>query len=280
MIELYELRQFAAFGETGTLSEAAEVLHLSQPALSRNMKKIEDDLGITLFERKKNKLALNENGEYVLALVQRLLADADSLTVKARDFDRRHRTISLGACAPAPIWRLTPLISNLYPHMALQTELDDDRRLLTDLESGVYQLVVVHAVPEGAQFHFRECGRESLMFSLPENHRFAGRESLTFAEMNGESMLLFSEIGFWDFVRSEKMPDSRFVTQSDRVSFAELVLASSLPSFASDVAVRHFLETPEGRVNVPISDPEATVTYYLVCKKEKRKDFAGLFSAL
>ena len=57
MIELYELRQFAAFGEAGTLSGAAETLHLSQPALSRNMKKIEDDFGITLFERKKNKLS-------------------------------------------------------------------------------------------------------------------------------------------------------------------------------------------------------------------------------
>ena len=40
MIELYVLRQFAAFAEAGTLSEAAEVLHLSQPALSRNMKKL------------------------------------------------------------------------------------------------------------------------------------------------------------------------------------------------------------------------------------------------
>ena len=59
MIELYELRQLAAFAEAGTLSEAAEVLHLSQPALSRNMKKLEEDLGISLFERSKNNLELN-----------------------------------------------------------------------------------------------------------------------------------------------------------------------------------------------------------------------------
>lgn len=38
MVELYELRQFVAFANAGTLSEAAEILHLSQPALSRNMK--------------------------------------------------------------------------------------------------------------------------------------------------------------------------------------------------------------------------------------------------
>ena len=52
MIELYVLRQFAAFAEAGTLSEAAEVLHLSQPALSRNMKKLEEDLGVILRTKK------------------------------------------------------------------------------------------------------------------------------------------------------------------------------------------------------------------------------------
>lgn len=63
MFELYELRQLITFAETGTLSKAAEILHLSQPALSRNMKKLEEDLGLTLFERTKNKLSLNKNGE-------------------------------------------------------------------------------------------------------------------------------------------------------------------------------------------------------------------------
>lgn len=89
MIELYVLRQFAAFAEAGTLSEAAEVLHLSQPALSRNMKKLEEDLGVILFERKKNKLELNQNGFYVLDLTRTLLENADALAKKAQDFDRK-----------------------------------------------------------------------------------------------------------------------------------------------------------------------------------------------
>lgn len=121
MIELYELRQFATFADTGALSGAAEILHLSQPALSRNMKKLEDELGIILFERKKNKLELNENGEYVLKLAKELLESADSFAAKARDFD---------SC---------PLISNIFPHMTLQTEMDDNRRVLTDLENNVYK---------------------------------------------------------------------------------------------------------------------------------------------
>ena len=83
IFELYELRQLITFAETGTLSEAAEILHLSQPALSRNMKKLEEDLGLTLFERTKNKLSLNKNGKYVLELAKKLLEDADSLAEKA-----------------------------------------------------------------------------------------------------------------------------------------------------------------------------------------------------
>ena len=279
MVELYVLRQFAEFASAGTLTEAAELLHLSQPALSRNMKKLEDDLGILLFTRSKNKLEMNENGKYVLGLAEKLLDDADSLAVKAREFDRRNRSIVLGICAPAPVWRLASLISNIYPHMLLQTETADDGRLFTALENNVYQLIATHKKPEGTQLFWKECGKEVLMFALPIGHRYAKRKSLSFAEMNGENMLLMSDIGFWNFVRSEMMPNSRFLMQSDRFSFNELVQASSLPSFTSDLAEK-YSEIASGRINVPISDKEAVVTYYLVCKTEKKKEFMPLFSSL
>lgn len=279
MLELYTLGQFVAFADCGTLSEAAESLHLSQPALSRNMKKLEEDLGVTLFIRRKNRLELNENGKYVLELAKNLLAEADFLTAKVREFDRKNRTLTIGVCAPAPIWLLTPFLYNLYPHMTIQAEMADEGRLLEGLTNRNYHLAAMQRQPEEPQFFSRECGRELLMFSLPRGHRYARRKSLSFSEMNGENMLLMSDIGFWDFVRAEKMPDSRFLIQNGRSSFHELVEASSLPAFTSDLAEK-YIETGSGRVNIPISDPEADVTYYLVCRKEDRKEFQALFSAL
>mgnify|MGYP000561933284 CR=1 FL=1 len=278
MIEFYELRQFAEFATTGTLSEAAENLHLSQPALSRNMKKLEDDLGITLFERKKNKLILNENGKYVFELARKLLDDADSFASKARDFDRRNRTISIGICAPAPVWRLAPMISNIYPHMTLQTKIDEDERLLKDLDNNVYQLIVTHEKPSGKQYYYTECGAETLMFALPKGHKYARRKALSFSEMNGENMLLMPDIGFWSFVR-DKMPDTRFLEQNDRYSFNELVQASSLASFTTDLAEK-YTEIPSGRISVPISDDEAKAIYYLVCKNDKKSAYKQLFASL
>ena len=279
MIELYELRQFVVFADCGTLSEAAEVLHLSQPALSRNMKKLEEELGIPLFFRRKNRLELNENGTYVLGLAKQLLSDADSLADKARDFDRKHRTIALGVCTPAPSWLLTPLLNSLYPGKTVQTETADEEALLSGLKNATYQLIVLPEKIEGNDYFIKECGHETLVFALPKGHRYARRKSLSFAEMNGENMLLMNDIGFWNFVQTEKMPDSRFLTQSDHFTFNELVEASSLPSFTTDLANK-YIRSGRGRIEIPISDPEASVTYYLICRKEARKEYQALFSSL
>ena len=278
MIELYELRQFA---ECGTLSEAAEKLHLSQPALSRNMKKLEEDLGVPLFVRRKNKLELNENGQYVLTLAKELLSDAQEFTKKVQSFDRKNRTISLGLCAPAPGWLITPVLGSLYPEKTLQTEIVEESQLLSGLEDGTYQLIALSHKPEGEQYFAKECGRESLMFALPKGHRYARRKSLSFAEMNGENMILMNNIGFWNYVHAETMPASRFLIQSDRFSFNELVRSSSLPSFTTDLA-KKYLETADLRdlrIEVPVSDPEASVTYYLVCLKKAQKEYRALLAA-
>ena len=161
----------------------------------------------------------------------------------------------------------------------LQTEIAEEKLLLSGLDNGTYQLIALSHKPEGEQYFSKVCGKESLMFTLPKGHRFIRRKSLSFAEMNGENMILMNDIGFWNFVPTEKMPDSRFLTQSDRFSFNELVRSSSLPSFTTDLA-KKYLDTENLRVEVPVSDPEASVTYYLICLKDSLKEFRGLFSAL
>ena len=62
MIEIYLLEHLLAFNEYGTLSAAAEHLNIAQPSLSRSMQKLEGTLNVTLFERQKNRIILNETG--------------------------------------------------------------------------------------------------------------------------------------------------------------------------------------------------------------------------
>ena len=83
MIETYQLEQLVTFAEYKTLSKAAEVLHISQPSLSRTMQPLEAETGVTLFERQKNRLALNENGQLVKSV--KAVKCGDSLTVRMSD---------------------------------------------------------------------------------------------------------------------------------------------------------------------------------------------------
>jgi DNA-binding transcriptional LysR family regulator len=83
-MELYQLRGFAAVAEIGHLTRAAERLHLSQPALTAQIKALEDELGVQLFERGRGGMSLTAAGKRLLPEATKVLADAASLHGKAR----------------------------------------------------------------------------------------------------------------------------------------------------------------------------------------------------
>ena len=123
MIEIYLLEQLAAVAEHGTLIKAAEALYLSQPALSRSMKKLETQLGVSLFDRDNSKITLNKTGQYAVEYARRILELDREMCEGVADFDRRQRTVSVGACAPFPLGELTPVIQERFVEMAVTTEL-------------------------------------------------------------------------------------------------------------------------------------------------------------
>ncbi len=78
------------------------------------------------------------------------------------------------------------------------------------------------------------------------------------------------------------MPSSRFLVQTDEFEFEELIRESSLPCFTTNLAGRD-LELLTGRVQIPVSDPEANITYYAVCEKKDtilRKLITGISGSL
>ena len=87
MIDIHLLEQFHAFAEYGTLSEAAEKLHTSQPALTRSMKKLEGELGVDLFIRSKNQLRLNETGLHAARYAEDVLKADSAFESKVKSYD-------------------------------------------------------------------------------------------------------------------------------------------------------------------------------------------------
>lgn len=261
MIEIYQLTQLTAIARHGTLSKAAEELHLSQPALSRSMQKLENELQVSLFIRQKNKIEFNENGKMAVEYAEKILNQLQTMSEQIRYLDRSRHTISIGSCAPAPLWEIIPVLSDLYPDMTISTEMKENEVLLRGLTDKTYQMIILPYQVEMDGIQCVKYGEEHLFFSLPPAHPLSASKALYLKDLNGETMLLRSKIGFWNHIHKEKMPDTHFLIQEENFAFDELVKASALPSFTSDLVMKREGTVPN-RVMVPISDKEANVTYY------------------
>lgn len=278
MFELYQLEQLLAVAACGTLSNAAEQLHISQPALSRSMQRLEAELQVSLFTRQKNKIELNENGRMAVDYARKIMEQSQDMISRIQAFDRSQRTILFGACAPAPLWEIPALLSDLYPEMTISSEIRENDVLLQGLREDVYQLIVLPFPVDEPGMICAKYGEEHLFFSLPPAHPLSGSKALYMKDLNGETMLLRNRLGFWRELTVRKMPDTRFLEQED-VAFDELVKFSALPSFATDVVLNR-----EGnhvnRVNIPILDEEANVSYYCLCKSGGRTDLSGFIKSI
>ena len=257
MIETYLLEQLAAFAKFGTLSEAANKLYVSQPALSRSMRKLEQIFGVELFSRSRNRIALNDNGKLAASFAQKILNKQAEMVNAVREFDKKSRTISVGSCAPVPLEQIRYLLAQEFPNMAISTELNGGKNLLRDFQNDAFQLIILHKKPDGETFWVKKISSEKLFISLPPEHPLANSAGIYLEELNGLSVLLYSKIGFWYDLCVEKAPRVRFLTQNDSAVFEELVNASEIPSFTTDIFIEAGM-APENRVNVPILDAEAS----------------------
>lgn len=264
MIEMFLLEQLTAFARYGTLSGAAKALNITQPALSRSMKKLEDAVGVPLFDRSKSKIALNETGKVAAAYAEKVLEANREMIEKTVAFDRSRRTIVLGACAALPISLLLPILQKVYPGMAVTSEIFGDAMLIRGLKNQVYQLAVLHQIPEDKDIFYQPFTEEQLSITLPPDHPLASRTQVTFQELNGMNILAHSYSGFWLDICRKHLTKGRLLTQDSIDTLYELVDFSSLPAFSSDRAMEHG-PGAEGRVTVPICGEDAHAVYYLAC---------------
>lgn len=267
MIDLNELEQLVAFADMGTLSMAAEKLHISQPTITRTMQHLEETFGVSLFIRGKNRILLNDTGIKAVEQARQLLSAADDALKRVREFDQSLHTITVNSCAPAPLWYILPALSSAYPHMTISSSLKEIPAILENLNSGSCRLAIFPINIQLDDHISIPFLKESLFICVPPSHALSAKSSVTFSEINGFNFLLRSEIGFWDEMCRVQMPSSRFLVQKDEFAFNELVKESSLPCFTTNL-VSDEKQIFADRIKIPVTDPEANVTYFLVCRSK------------
>jgi len=123
-VELYQVRSFVAVAEHGHLTRAAEKLNVSQPAVSAQIKSLEEEFGVELFERRPSGMVLTAAGKRLLATAQQLLATAQALRNEARAINNAVAGIvRMGTLSDPQVIRIGELISaavECYPLIEIQ----------------------------------------------------------------------------------------------------------------------------------------------------------------
>jgi LysR family transcriptional regulator, cys regulon transcriptional activator len=185
-MDLRQLRSLVTLAETGfSVSQAAERLHLVQPAVSQHLKQLEEELGVRLFQRNgKRLLGLNETGQTVLAYAREALAAAGNIVAVGRDHTQEETgVLRIAATHTQARYVLPPVIrkfSREYPGVALEIHQGTPAQLIDMvLRDAVDLAVCTEGLGDHTALTAVPCYRWNRCLIAPNGHPVIPREPLT-----------------------------------------------------------------------------------------------------
>lgn len=262
MIENYLLEGLVAFAQSGTLAKAAQQLSVTQPALTRSMKKIEEELGVTLFDRQPNKITLNETGQFAAREAQKLLWTNQAYGIKVQNFAQSHAGIKLATDAPGPLIIARALHDQ---QLSLSDQFVSAKNEPELLKNSQFTVLLLNHEIAGSEFEAAYLGSENLAVNVPVDSKFAKSPQLRFRDMAGTTFLVSNFVGFWHHIFQEQIPNARFIYQGDSVEYSELLAHSNFPFFSTNLTVlddQWGQDLPTDRVTIPFTDEIAHQKFY------------------
>ncbi len=184
-MELFQLEQFLAAARLENITRAAEELSLTQPALSKNIKALENELGYPLFSHVGRSIALNENGRILEKHAKRAFAALQDARAELYEFNQKQAS-SISICVHAAS-HLIPqmLVDYKQAHPAITFSLSQE--LSGEAAGRPFDFIIDASLsPAAGGGGSLTLVREELLVALPRNHRLAKRKRLALSELKDE----------------------------------------------------------------------------------------------
>ncbi len=241
---LTELRYIVAVARERHFGRAAEACFVSQPTLSVAIKKLEEELGVALFERGAGEVAPTPVGARIVAQAQRVLEQAQAIKEIAKaGKDPLTGPLKLGiiyTIAPYLLPQLVKVLHKRTPQMPLVIQENYTHVLREWLKQGDIDAAILALLFEEPGFTIRSLYDEPFVVALPREHRWASRKSIAADELERETMVLLGAGHcFRDHVLEACPELSRFQTGADGVqrSFEGSSLETIRQMVASGIGV-------------------------------------------
>ncbi|MBX9738953.1 MAG: hydrogen peroxide-inducible genes activator [Beijerinckiaceae bacterium] len=196
-MNLRDLRYVLAVADLSHFGRAAEACHVSQPTLSGQILKLEEELGVSIFERVGRSVRVSRVGEEIVAHARRAVAAADSILSTAQaGRDPLEGSLRLGiipTLGPYLMPFILPEAARRLPLMPLMLVEDQTERILEPLREGRLDAALIASDPAAGQLVEETLFDEPFWLVLPAGHPLAARTTIASSDLDPKSLLLLSD---------------------------------------------------------------------------------------
>lgn len=272
-MDITQFQYFKVIAETGSLTKAADILHVSQPAMSAMLKKFEESLNVELFDRSPNRIRLNQNGEIALVHVNNILHNIEQMKADLLSAVQQNLTLRAAFCDPGVRWFCVPRFSVAQPEITIEDELYEGTENVKLLRERVYDFIVT---PEKLQAQ----GIQSLPFlsdrvflSVPIDSKLAELKSISLKDIPAQP-LLYPQIGGYFLAQIETIIDKNkfpITLVKNEYNITQYLIRTT--NFLATISTLSIDLRNDGthRTLIPMTDPELNVTYHISFLKTNRK---------
>jgi DNA-binding transcriptional LysR family regulator len=272
--DIHDLQAFVAVAERGSFRQAATDLFLSQSALSRRIEKLEEALGVKLFERTTRRVQLTNVGQTFLVNVRTALDSLEDAVLGVADLAaHRTGTVTL-ACVPSAVWHFLPDVltrfSARFPRIRVRVHDESAQDVLNLVLAGEADFGINFTGAENPEIVFEPIYVESYVLAMRRDHPLAKRSSLSWKETVDERYISVAKSsGNRSVLDAALAGIEKHPVISCEVNHVSGVLA--LVDAGMGVAAVPGLSVlpgkQEGIVGVPLVNPEIKRTLGLICKR-------------
>lgn len=272
-MDITQLQYFKMIAETGSLTKAAKLLHISQPAMSTMLRKFEEELHVELFDRSPNRIHLNQTGELALVHVNHILRSVEQMQADLLSAAQQNLTLSIAFCDPGVRWFCVPRFSLAHPEIQVKDDLYEGGEAARLLTERVYDLTVTPEPVSGDHIQSVSFLRDQVYLSVPADSPLLGRESISLRDIPAQP-LLYPQIGGYFLAQMEKViaEDNLPITLiKNNYNITQYMIRTT--NFLATISTLSMDLRNDGthRALIPMSDPELNVVYHISFLKSNRE---------
>ncbi|MCA1780533.1 MAG: LysR family transcriptional regulator [Xanthomonadaceae bacterium] len=285
LVKLADVRHF---------SKAAELCHVSQPTLSTQIRKLEEELDVQLVERSPRQVMLTEVGEEIVEHARAMLAEADAIrAVARRSKDPHSGTIRIGifpTLAPYFLPHVVPEIRRRFPRLMLRLFEEKTENVISMLRQGRLDAGLLAMPIDADQLFTRVLFEEPFVLAMPEMHPLGSKSSIRMEDLENQELLLLED---GHCLRDQALEVCQLAGAHEQLDFhatsmetlRQMIAAGTGITLMPVMAVKPPVAKTENLITRPFIKPGPKRTIALVWRKSSAlsgflEELAGIMAGL